>query len=187
MFEKIPVPVKGQPARASWGAGITNRVNELCSMVPSRGLARDGLTGTGFAPLPANLRDRRGSAAKIPGRFEITLTADEMPEGSEPEEQTYTATFKNPYYDIGGKTYEMTAEGESDAVTLEGIKDGSIICLIISAGEIITAELEKSGSLAELRESQQDVTRYSTPLYKISGGSVVCDFRNGPVFVMGEF
>lgn len=59
MFEKIPVPVKGQPARASWGAGITNRVNELCAMAPARGLARDGLTGTGFAALPKNGRDRK--------------------------------------------------------------------------------------------------------------------------------
>ena len=48
MFEKIPAPVKGQPARASWGSALTSRVNELCAMAPARGLARDGLTGTGM-------------------------------------------------------------------------------------------------------------------------------------------
>ena len=58
MFEKIPAPVKGQPARASWGAALTSRVNELCAMAPARGLARDGLTGTGFAALPSNRRER---------------------------------------------------------------------------------------------------------------------------------
>lgn len=123
-------------------------------------------------------------AAKIPGRFEITLTADEMPEGSEPEEQTYTATFNNPYYDIGGKTYEMSDE----EVSLEGIKDGSIIYIKISAeGSGTGAELGTSLSLTELQSLQENSMGYYTiPLYKVQGGSVVCDFRTGPIAGMGE-
>lgn len=127
-------------------------------------------------------------AAKIPGRFEITLTPDEIPEGSEPEEQTYTATFRNPYYDIGGKTYEMTAEGESDAVTLEGIKDGSIIFIKISAkGSETEAELGTFTSLVELKSEQENkVDYYTIPLYKVQGGSIACDFRTGPISAMWE-
>lgn len=66
MFEMIPAPVKGQPARASWGAALTSRVNELCAMAPARGLARDGLTGTGFAALPSNRRDKKPRNSERP-------------------------------------------------------------------------------------------------------------------------
>lgn len=66
MFEKLPVPSKGDKLRASWGAGVTNRVNELGAMAPAGMLSRDGQTGTGFAPLPANLRERKTAAALHP-------------------------------------------------------------------------------------------------------------------------
>ena len=77
MFEKIPAPVKGQPARASWGAALTSRVNELCAMAPARGLARDGLTGTGYEALPQNLRNRVTSDAVLPWTFICTVSKDE--------------------------------------------------------------------------------------------------------------
>ena len=44
MFEKIPAPVKGQPARASWGAALTSRVNERAAMAATRDLPRDYVT-----------------------------------------------------------------------------------------------------------------------------------------------
>ena len=65
MFEKVPVPAKGERLRAAWGAGVSNRINELCQMGPSHMLVRGGVTGTGFAPLPANLRDRRGGSTVL--------------------------------------------------------------------------------------------------------------------------
>lgn len=82
MFEKLPVPSKGDKLRASWGAGVTNRVNELGAMAPAGMLSRDGQTGTGFAPLPANLRDRRGSSAV---RHWVYVPSPEPDEGSEEE------------------------------------------------------------------------------------------------------
>ena len=96
MFDTIPVPVKGQPARASWGAGITNRVNELGAMFPSRGLARDGLTGTGFAALPQNKRDRRVASVR-PWSFSCTEAED--PEN--PGETVRTGGWDNCRLQVG--------------------------------------------------------------------------------------
>ena len=95
MFEKIPAPVKGQPARASWGAALTSRVNELCAMAPARGLARDGLTGTGFAALPSNRRER--SVTVLPWSFSCTETDD--PE--KPGEKKRTGGWRNCRLQIG--------------------------------------------------------------------------------------
>ena len=95
MFEKIPAPVKGQPARASWGAALTSRVNELCAMAPARGLARDGLTGTGFAALPSNRRER--SVIVLPWSFSCTETDD--PE--KPGEKKRTGGWRNCRLQIG--------------------------------------------------------------------------------------
>ena len=61
MFDKLSIPVKGEPPRAAWGAGVANRLNELCAMTPARALVRDGATGTGFASLPVNARGFRPS------------------------------------------------------------------------------------------------------------------------------
>lgn len=131
-------------------------------------------------------------AAKIPGRFEIlSITANEPQEDDEEEEQerTYTVAFTNPYYDIGGKTYEIPVDEEADppAVYIEEVKDGDLIVLKIKAGESRSEELVTVGTLLELQQLQDDVAYYSIPLYKIDGGSAVCDFRTGPISGMGEF
>ena len=60
MFDKLSIPVKGEPPRAAWGAGVANRLNELCTVAPAHMLIRDGATGTGFSPLPTNKRSRSG-------------------------------------------------------------------------------------------------------------------------------
>ena len=201
MFEKIPVPVKGQPARASWGAGLTNRVNELCAMAPARGLARDGLTGTGFAALPENRRDRCKSQ-KIPGRFEIVSITKEEPEEDDEQQggeqqngesqdgeqnTTYCASFTNLFYDVAGKTYELEIGDDEDAsAAVEGIPDGGIVALKIKANSDGEAELAAVAGIRELKTRQEDVSYYTVPLYMISGGAVSCDFRTGPTAVMGE-
>lgn len=124
----------------------------------------------------------------IPGRFEITITPDDPPEEGSEEKQTYTATFENPYYDIGGKTYEMSSGSEEEDVSLEDIKDGSIIFIKISAeGSETGAELGTAASLRELQSVQENEPgKYTIPLYKVEGGSVTCDFRTGPIAGMGE-
>lgn len=131
-------------------------------------------------------------ATKTPGRFEIlSITANEPQENDEEEEQerTYTVAFTNPYYDIGGKTYEIQVDEEADqpAAYIEEVNDGDIIVLKIKAGESRSEELVTVGTLLELQQLQDDVAYYSIPLYKIDGGSAVCDFRTGPISGMGEF
>lgn len=62
MRDPLPVPRTGDPMRASWGAGVATRLNELCGMAAPRSLARDGMTGLGSEPLPVNRRDRKAAA-----------------------------------------------------------------------------------------------------------------------------
>lgn len=54
MLDTIPVP-----AQSKFGAAVARRLNSLRPIAPAGSLAMSGPTGTGFAPLPANLRDRR--------------------------------------------------------------------------------------------------------------------------------
>lgn len=58
MFETIPVP-----GQSKFGAEVARRLNAIRPIAPAGALAMTGATGTGFAPLPANLRDRRAIAA----------------------------------------------------------------------------------------------------------------------------
>lgn len=66
MRTQIPAPSKGQPLRATWGAQVANRVNELCGMAPAGALHREGFGGMGNQALPKNLRDRPAAA---PGQY----------------------------------------------------------------------------------------------------------------------
>lgn len=59
----VQVPSKGQPMTAQWGADVANGLNAIRSAGQAGTLLTDGPTGTGFAPLPANLRDRRAIVA----------------------------------------------------------------------------------------------------------------------------
>lgn len=58
MLETIPVP-----AQSKFGAAVARRLNASRPIAPAGSLAMSGPTGTGFAPLPTNLRDRRAIVA----------------------------------------------------------------------------------------------------------------------------
>lgn len=58
MLETIPVP-----AQSKFGAAVARRLNASRPIAPAGSLAMSGPTGTGFAPLPSNLRDRRAIVA----------------------------------------------------------------------------------------------------------------------------
>lgn len=58
MRPQVPVPLKGLPLRATWGAQVANRINELCAMAPAGMLVREGFGGIGAQPIPQNLRSR---------------------------------------------------------------------------------------------------------------------------------
>lgn len=61
MLDTIPVP-----ADSKFGAMVARRLNASRPIAPVGSLAMSGQTGTGFAPLPANHRDRRAAAALHP-------------------------------------------------------------------------------------------------------------------------
>ena len=180
-------PASGQPVSATL---IHEMMREIKANRPLPGKnTRTNRTPNGTHIEAIAGGGKSAPAAKVPGRFEIALKAEQPEEGHEEDPQKYSATFANPYYDVGGKTYEMPADETIDppAVTLVGIEDGSIIVLKVSAKETPTAELAFVLSLQELQQQQENTDHYTMPIYKIQGGKVVCDFRTGPISGMGEF
>lgn len=171
MFEKIPAPVKGQPARASWGSALTSRVNELCAMAPARGLARDGLTGTGFAALPSNRRER--PVAKIPGCFEIRRPSGEDVGG-----------FDNPYFMVGANLYQC-----AEAIDMGFEFDDCIIALCVNTtSESPQAFVDVFVDFTAIQEAAKSRSVAIHPLYLIGeGGRVLADLRNIPVFPQWEY
>ena len=170
MFEKIPAPVKGQPARASWGSALTSRVNELCAMAPARGLARDGLTGTGFAALPSNRRER---VAKTPGCFEIRRPSGEDVGG-----------FDNPYFMVGANLYQC-----AEAIDMGFDYDNCIIALCVNTtSESPQAFVDVFVDFTAIQEAAKSRSVAIHPLYLIGkGGGVLADLRNIPVFPQWEY
>lgn len=113
-----------------------------------------------------------------PGRFEISVSEDE-------ESGDIVASFVNPYFDVGGKTYEASV----GSVTITG---ACILALKVNAtgssGVQPGATVEIYANLAALQAAQADRNYYISPLYELeAGGRVSCDFRTGPVMAMGEF
>ena len=171
MFEKIPAPVKGQPARASWGAALTSRVKELCAMAPARGLARDGLTGTGFAALPSNRRER--PAAAIPGCFEYGVTVD----------QAGNKFYGRPYFTIGSRLYRAKDEDVACGAS-EGI---DYLDVTLDKGQI-KANVYHANDYAELQKKADDKNHAIIPLYEFgTDGKPVADLRNIPTLSAWEF
>ena len=122
----------------------------------------------------------KSKSTKTKGCFEMTLTKDEG--GS--EEPTYTATFENPYYSVGGRTYE------AEIGQLEELTGTEIIALKVSADAETsqpTPELTSYADLGEMQGDQDDEYVYVIPLYKIEDGKVKCDFRLGASAAMWEF
>lgn len=188
MSRVLAAPSAGQPISATFFAELLREVRANRPIAGNN--VRTDRTPNGTHISAVGESRAAASMKKIPGRFEIlSITPDEPPEEGSEEEQTYTATFANPFYDIGGKTYEMPASEEVDppAVQISEVRDGDIIVLKVKAGESRSEELASVGSILELQQLQEDVAYYSIPLYKVQGGKVVCDFRTGPISGMGEF
>lgn len=170
MFEKIPVPVKGQPARASWGAGVANRVNEIGAMFPSRGLARDGLTGTGFSPLPANRRDRRGGSARSPYPFDLTTETRET--GGEEGETVVVHKLVRCFWMEGGilKHHEDVVLEDEEAASGFGFLAFAIELdpqqQSSGQSEGGTGVVRWFQDLAGLAAAQKDPSVYLVPLYE---------------------
>ena len=171
MFEKIPAPVKGQPARASWGAALTSRVNALRAIAPARRLARAGLTGTGSAAPPSTRRDR--PVAKIPGCFEIRRPSGEDVGG-----------FDNPYFMVGANLYQC-----AEAIDMGFDYDDCIIALCVNTtSESPQAFVDVFVDFTAIQEAAKSRSVAIHPLYLIGeGGRVLADLRNIPVFPQWEY
>lgn len=119
-----------------------------------------------------------GGAKGRPGRFDVSVSED-------PVSGKTTASFSKPYYDIGGKTYAA-------AVQPVPIRGACIVALKVSAtgssGTEPEATIETYANLGALQSAQAELVYYISPLYEFGpDGTVVCDFRTGPVIAMGEF
>lgn len=77
----VQVPAKGQPMTAQWGADVANGLNAIRSAGQAGMLLTDGPTGTGFSPLPANRRDRRGGKEIQPREFALRAKVETKTEG----------------------------------------------------------------------------------------------------------
>lgn len=184
MFEKIPAPVKGQPVRASWGAGLTNRVNELGAMVPARGLARDGLTGTGFAALPSNRRERSGKTLP-PWSFVCSVKEPETGGG----EETRTGGWRNCILQLG-YNYFLTSPDVSAArsgvtslsMTISGTDltaDGDYVCEVNIASR--TAAIMLKSSVTNVYPLDYERNVVYVDIGTVSDGVQVSGIPNHPV------
>lgn len=190
MSRVLAAPSAGQPVSASFCAEM---LREIRANRPLPGVnTRTIRTPNGTHIIALGAAGHASKAKKLPGRFEIVgIVAQRDSEGR----TRYLVKMRNPYYDVGGRTYEMNPpppqeedeeQEDEDIVTAE-TQDGGIIVLRISAGAERTENLDSVLGVEELREMQGDFAWYTIPLYMIRGGSVACDFRTGPVAAMGEF
>ena len=183
MFEKIPAPVKGQPARASWGAALTSRVNELCAMAPARGLARDGLTGTGFAALPSNRRERVAKAADL-SCFCIKPSPKQEDAGALAFCNCFVSdgmVFEQVIEDGSYRVDQFVLQGELEEGREYTDDDRPYVYVRFYGGD---HDINAQKTLEDVREIAKDPTQGTVLLlYKLKhDGSVAIDFRNMPIF-----
>ena len=181
MRNLVPSPIKGEGLRASWGAAVANRVNELCAMAPAGMLPRDGVGGMGAEPLPQNLRNRVAISRK-PACFDFAM---------EPNENTGETTYKlvRCYYNTGGKTVHVNDIDITDTIASSG--EGNILAFARQGYTGSWAAMLFSDE-SDLAEFQEQAANYAVPLYVMaaretdsngesSGGiRVAIDLRNAP-------
>ena len=164
MSGDIQLPAKGQPMTAQWGASVATRLNALSSFGTSGMLFSDGPTGTGFAPLPANLRDRRAAAiAAKPLCFDLVTEVDES--GEEP---VTTHKLVRCFYMVGG-----TLNHVPDITIPDEFGWGYLAFRLRvnplsedDSDEDVPDNLRSFASLQDLAAAQQDPAFYYLPLYK---------------------
>lgn len=178
MSRTLTPPSAGQPIRASFFAELLREVRANRPLPGKNTRTKRTPNGTYVS---TDVPEAQKSQPKLPGCWEMKLEKNE----EESEEPTYTATFENRYYSVGGRTYEATEE-----TTLEDLTGTEIIAVKISADAETTQptmELTSYAGLVEMQGDQGDEYVYVIPLYKIEGGKVTCDFRLGRVSAMWEF
>ena len=122
MLDTIPVP-----ADSKFGAMVARRLNASRPISPVGSLAMSGPTGTGFAPLPANRRDRKASQV-LPWTW--------MREAYDPDTGKARGRWTNASLQVGLHTVP-----ESSISGLEQGEDGSYYVEIDVGAE--TAEVKR--------------------------------------------
>ena len=133
MNDFVQVPSKGQPMTAQWGEDVANGLNAIRSAGQAGTHLTDGPTGTGFAPLPANLRDRRAIVANPLHPWKVfavgkSKDVDHCFEIYVPEGSVHVGETALEVDDL------MPVEGKSDRYTLDcehEISESAVIYLAI--------------------------------------------------------
>ena len=187
----IVAPTKGSRPRVRWGIAVTEACNAMKAIGTSALLVREGPQGTGFEPLPRNLRDRRSLA--VPEPFDVAY----MPESGDASEYSDApvAWLVRCWWQVGGFTFVMPsqrcpaldpalASGSSSDEPFTGF-----IALKIATTDGLdgqTAEVLTYEDYAEMAEAQRDLDYVIIPLYKVKGGTIEIDMRRMPVSGMLE-
>ena len=178
----VQVPSKGQPMTAQWGADVANGLNSIRSAGQNGMLLTDGPTGTGFSPLPANLRDRRTTPATNKSCFRIE---------SKSVESEIRRFLVDCYYNVGGKTFYVADIDIEDIIPHpedETSEDGE------ESDTVIYFAKDSNGGTSvgacyfeELNELQSDEDSYVFPLYAFAAdGNIKTDLRTAPQIQMFE-
>lgn len=204
MIGSIQTPARGEKIRASWGAAITERVNAIAP-IGGEVLVRDGATGIGFAPLPANRRLRRGT--KTPGNFEPVFAEEEVESGSSTPPRLVLDSVGVGFYPFGCRfirsdnmTIDESAKIAHGMIWLEIVvsASGNNHTATIKGESYEEEEEEESGEEEESEEEEEpeeeeeeegepdsdpfvnDGTngKFQIPLYEIKNGAIKTDFRS---------
>lgn len=194
MTGSIQAPARGEKIRASWGAAVTERVNSMSVIGGDDRLVREGATGFGFAPLPANRRLRRGKGAP-PGNFEPVFAEEEDSQSDPP--RIVLDHVGVGFYPFGCRfirsdnmTIDESAKIAHGMIWLEIVVSGSDNSHTATVkGESYDEETEGEGSGAGEGEGEgeedsdpfvNDGTngKFQIPLYEIKNGAIKTDFRS---------
>ena len=157
------------------------QVQESLDAVSDEGGSAGGWPIT-MLPIPSGSSSSRSDV----GVFAIESLSDLETDGT-----TFrTIRFKNPYYQVGGRTYSIGTA--SPTVSLTVIVDNTpiLIYLRISlTGSTPSASLQYTSSLSGLQSVQgTSLEWYCLPLYFLSSeGNLTCDFRSMVNIQAAEF
>lgn len=200
MIGSIQTPARGEKIRASWGAAVTERVNSMSVIGGDDRLVREGATGFGFAPLPANRRLRRGKGTP-PGNFEPVFAEEEDSQSDPP--RIVLDRVGVGFYPFGCRfirsdnmTIDESAKIAHGMIWLEIVVSGSNDSHTATVkGESYDEEPEGEGSGAGEGsgegegegEGEEDSDpfvndgtngKFQIPLYEIKNGAIKTDFRS---------
>ena len=183
MDNPIEIPVKGAPLRVQWGANVANRLNSIGSFCPSGMLLSEGATGTGFAALPKNLRERVAKGNDL-SCFCIKPSPKQEDAGALAFCNCFVSdgmVFKQVIEDGSYRVDQFVLQGELEEGREYTDDDRPYVYVQFYGGD---HNINAQKTLEDVREIAKDPTQGTVLLlYKLKhDGSVAIDFRNMPIF-----